>query len=109
MNAQKSKVLRFEPRPKTRRAERNRRVAIVEKARWARERKARVSESIDFAADAKACRTHEGVTQQQMANEYGVTPSTICNWESGFSFGWTTEELVTWCRLVNKAAKKVNA
>lgn len=86
-------------------ARRNRRVARVQRASWQAQRLEAVRRSIQFAAVAKSYRTLRDVTQQEVADAYGVSAGAVSRWESGFYQGWDDAGLRDYQRRVDQIAR----
>lgn len=84
-----------------------RRNALVRRVRtneWRTKRMDQFKESTRWAAAAKSYRTALDVTQQEVAEYYGVTSQAVTNWESGMYFGWSQEELDYYHEAIRRIA-----
>ncbi len=60
---------------------------------WARDRKDKLSGSIDYANAASAHRRALQVSAQEVADKYAVSTAAVYHWESGLYMGWDADEL----------------
>ena len=87
--------------------ERNRRVLPINAREWRFKRIAKVQYATKFAAAAKAYRTALGVTQKEVAREYGVTDMTVSYWESGTHyFGWSETALRDYIAAIDTIVRR---
>lgn len=66
---------------------RNNRVIVVDRDAWQRDRNALFHRNVGYAANAKSYRTRLRVTQQEIAEDFGVECGTVSVWESG-KYNW---------------------
>lgn len=84
---------------------RNPRVRRIFTNQWQVDRVKKFTEAVKWAAAAKAARTALGVTQGEVAKEYGVGSHTVCNWESGHYFGWSRRDLLEYTKVCEELGR----
>lgn len=68
-------------------SKRNKRVPLIDRETWKRERNAFYRRNIRYAAAAKATRSALGIAQREIAKHLDLSVQAICNRESG-RYAW---------------------
>jgi len=64
-----------------------RKTSKIVRGTWQARRLSFFQKNVRYAASAKATRTAMDVTQAEIAEEFGRSQGTVCNWESG-KYSW---------------------
>ena len=90
----------------SRKSRRNARVRAVIKTTWAVQRVEKFKSNVKKSAAAKATRTAMEVTQQEVADYYGVSQGSVCNWESGkYMWPGKEQELFEYLQAINSISR----